>query len=221
MGVIVKAALADQLVDILRERIIAGTLSTGEPIRQDALATEFGISKIPLREALARLEQDGLVVSQLNRGFFVRPMSAEEAYDVFDLRLRLEPDAVAEAALRTTPGAIEHAKRVLQALDAAATGHEPGAGRLNRAFHMALLRPCARPVTLQTIERVQAIAERYVVRHLAPHGRVERAAAEHAALFRTWASGDTAHARELTARHITATLDDLRAELDRVLPLSA
>lgn len=221
MGVIVKAALADQLVDILRERIIGGLLPTGEPIRQDALATEFGISKIPLREALARLEQDGLVVSQLNRGFFVRPMSAEEAYDVFDLRLRLEPDAVAAAALRLTAGAVEQAGRVLQALDAAATGHDPGAGRMNRAFHMALLRPCGRPVTLQTLERLQAIAERYVVCHLAPQGRVERASAEHAALFQAWAAGDASRARELTTRHITATLDDLRTELDRALPLSA
>ena len=73
MPIIVKAALADQIVDIVRARIIAGEMAADAPVRQDALAADLGVSKIPLREALARLEQEGLVASERNRGYVVRP----------------------------------------------------------------------------------------------------------------------------------------------------
>ena len=89
--------LSDRLVDVVREFILSGVIAADVPIRQDALAAELRVSKIPLREALARLEQDGLVVSYANRGFFVRPMSPEEAEEIYALRIKLEPDAAAHA----------------------------------------------------------------------------------------------------------------------------
>ena len=73
--------LSDQLVDLVRNRILSGAVSTDQAIRQDALAAELGVSKIPLREALARLEEEGLIRSQANRGFFVAPLSTSEAKD--------------------------------------------------------------------------------------------------------------------------------------------
>ena len=215
MGLIVKAALADQIVDILRGRIISGAIAGEAPIRQDALAAELGVSKIPLREAFAKLEQDGLVLSLINRGYFVRPLSAEEAYDVFDLRLKIEPDAVAAGAARVTPADVAVAAQALAGLNAAAESHSPEAGALNRAFHMALIRPGGRPVTMQTAERLQVIAERYVVKHLEPTGRSDRASAEHRALFEAWSAGDARAASALSAAHIAGTLDDLRAELQK------
>ena len=215
MPVIVKAALADQIVDIVRARIIAGEMAGDAPVRQDALAAELGVSKIPLREALARLEQDGLLVSERNRGYVVRALSVEEAYDVFDLRLKIEPEAVAAAAAMLTPADVALGRRALTALDAAVAAGSPNAGALNRAFHVALIRPGGRPVTLQTVERLQAIAERYVVRHLAPSGRSERASDEHQALFEAWSTGQAAEAAELSARHIATTLADLKIELGK------
>ncbi|MFO4963667.1 GntR family transcriptional regulator, partial [Salmonella enterica subsp. enterica serovar Derby] len=70
---IVVRTLSDQVFEIVLERIVSGEIPTGAPIRQDALAADLGVSKIPLREALARLEQEGLLVSQANRGYTVRP----------------------------------------------------------------------------------------------------------------------------------------------------
>ena len=77
--------LSDQLVSLVRDRILSGKVQPNSPIRQDALANELGISKIPLREALTRLEQEGLVNSHTNRGFFVRDLSASEAEEVYAL----------------------------------------------------------------------------------------------------------------------------------------
>lgn len=215
MALIVKTALADQIIDVLRARIVAGDLAADAPIRQDALAAEFGISKIPLREALARLERDGLVVSERNRGYVVRPLTAAEAYDVFDLRLKIEPDAVAAAATCLGPADVEAGRDALAALGTAAAAHDGRAGALNRAFHMALIRPGGRPVTQQMAERLHTISERYVVRHLAPAGRADRALVEHAALFEAWSRGDAARAGALSSAHIAATLADLRAEFER------
>lgn len=79
----------------MRERILSAQLPPLQPIRQDALAAELGISKIPLREALTRLEQQGLLRSAPNRGFFVPALDAQEAEEIFELRLQLEPAAAA------------------------------------------------------------------------------------------------------------------------------
>ena len=96
MSLIVRT-LSEQIFTVVRERIVTGKLPADQPIRQDALAGELGVSKIPLREALARLEQEGLLISHANRGFFVRPMSAQDAEEIFALRLAIEPKAVAAA----------------------------------------------------------------------------------------------------------------------------
>src|SRR3546814_11526168 len=92
--------LSDQLVNLVRDRILSGRVPANSPIRQDALAKELGISKIPLREALARLELEGLVHSPVNRGFFVRGLNTDQAEGVYALRLRLEPDSIVLAPAR-------------------------------------------------------------------------------------------------------------------------
>ncbi|HLJ69864.1 MAG TPA: GntR family transcriptional regulator [Roseiarcus sp.] len=214
MTLIVKTVLADQIFEIVRARIISGALAGEAPIRQDALAAELGVSKIPLREAFVRLEQDGLVVSKANRGFFVSPLSAAEAYDVFDLRLKLEPAAVAEGATRAGEADRDAARRALAALDRATEARVASVASLNRAFHMALARPAGRRVTLMILERLQVVAERYVVRHLEPSGRSARAIGEHQALYAAWAAGRAEQAARLSAMHIESTLRDLRTELE-------
>ena len=80
MSTIVIRNLSDQLVDLVRDRILAGQVPIDQAIRQDALASELGVSKIPLREALTRLEQEGLVRSQANRGYYGGPGYYESGY---------------------------------------------------------------------------------------------------------------------------------------------
>jgi DNA-binding GntR family transcriptional regulator len=220
MTLIVKTGLADQIFEVVRDRIIRGELSPETSIRQDALAGELGVSKIPLREAFARLEQNGLIVSETNRGFFVSPLSAQEAYDVFDLRLKLEPDAVAQGAAQARDPDRKAAAQALFALNEAAREQAPAVASLNRAFHMALVRPGGRRVTMQILERLQVLSERYVVKHLEPKGRYDRSIGEHEALFEAWASGKDAIAGKLSAAHIESTLRDLRAELEKARPSS-
>ena len=210
---IVTRTLADQAFEVIRERILSAKIPPLSPIRQDALAEELGISKIPLREALARLEQHGLLQSHPNRGFVVPALSAGEAEEVFALRLKIEPEAAAHASVAASDADRAVATAALTALEGVADGDAHRTVLLNRAFHLALVRPGGRQVTSQLIERLHVLAERYVHMHLEPKGRHIRADREHRALLKAWMARDPERVSTLLAEHIAVTLDDLRKQL--------
>lgn len=205
--------ISDRLVDIIRDRILSGEIAPNVAIRQDTLAAELKISKIPLREALARLEQDGLLVSHPNRGYFVRPMSTEEAEEVFALRLKIEPDAAAFACRCATEVDREAAGDALQKLVVAAAAHEGSVGALNRAFHLALVRPGGQQVTTNVVRGLHIIADRYVRKHLEPHYRHLKAESEHQEILAAWLKSDARRVRKLLYEHLEHTLRDLREQL--------
>src|SRR5688572_3432450 len=89
---LVTVTVADAATRELRQRIMSGELADGTPLRQDALAAELGVSRIPIREALSRLESEGLVASYPHRGYVVTALSSEEISELFDLRSLLEPE---------------------------------------------------------------------------------------------------------------------------------
>jgi DNA-binding GntR family transcriptional regulator len=203
------------VLDALRDRILSGAVAAGRPVRQDALAAELGISKIPLREALARLEQEGLVRAEPNRGFFVRPLSAAEAEEVYELRLKLEPDAAAAGAAAATPADQAEAEAASEALAEAIARGSASVGALNRAYHIALVRPSGQAVTTEILARLHVLSQRYVRVHLEPGGRGDRAGEEHRELLDAWLGRRLYRVRALTRDHIGATLEDLRRQLAR------
>lgn len=212
MSILVRT-LSDRVFEIVREQIVTGKLSDDMPIRQDALANELGVSKIPLREALARLEQDGLLSSQANRGYVVRPMSTTELDEIYELRLKIEPDAAAFASTAATDEDRTNAKEAFKRLDRAAATDLGQVAICNREFHTALVRPGRRDMTTQLVERLAIFAERYVVAHLQPAGRDARAHKEHHELFEAWLARDARKVKAILEQHIRGTADDLRAQL--------
>lgn len=211
-GLIIRT-LSDQLVDVVRERILTGAAAADEPIRQDALATELGVSKIPLREALTRLEQEGLVRSHANRGYFVRGLDPAEAEEVYSLRLQLEPDTAARAAVRADERERAVASAALKALVSHSGERRTALVTLNRDYHMALVRPSGLPISVQLLERLHVLSDRYVYKHLEPLGRDERAASEHAQLLQVWLDRDADGVASALRQHIENTLVDLRRQL--------
>ncbi len=211
---IVVRTVSEQVYNAVRDRILSGQIAPETPIRQDALSAALGVSKIPLREALTRLEQDGLVSSQPNRGYVVTPMTGAEADEVFALRLKLEPEATAIGATTANSQQRRIATEAFELLDAEAEKSDARMGVLNREFHLALIRPSGKFVTIQLIERLQLIAERYVRAHLEPQGRERRARAEHAGLLKAWLAGDAPAVQRKVEIHISGALEDLRMELE-------
>jgi len=88
---------ADGIAGALREEIQGGALAPGEPIRQKRVAARFGVSRIPVREALRRLEAEGLVVARPNRGTSVGTLDAEVLREAYELRALVESDLLAHA----------------------------------------------------------------------------------------------------------------------------
>lgn len=209
MSIVVRT-LSEQVFEIVRDRIVTGRLDGTTPIRQDALASELGVSKIPLREALARLEQEGLLTNHANRGYFVRPMAAAEAEEIYALRLAIEPVAAGHAARQADAAARTALQAAFERLDEAAGGDRGRVAVSNRLFHVALVRPGGRLLTTQLVERLSILSERYVVRHLEPAGRETRAHREHHDLLDAFLARDGDAVRRLLDGHIQATLDDLR-----------
>ncbi len=203
-------SMTSQLIVHLRNRILAGAYAPGAALRQDVLAAEFGTSKIPVREALVRLQSEGLVNIFPNRGFKVRPLVTSELEEIFCLRLMMEPTAAAAGARLATEAEQQAASAALERLNKAlAAGEWSAAGQLNRNFHLQLLVPRVQPVAAEILGRLHTLAQRYVQSHLQPEGRVKRAAREHAALLQLWTARKSARVRTALHAHIESTRGDL------------
>jgi DNA-binding GntR family transcriptional regulator len=206
-------SLSDRLTDVVRDFILSGEISPAVAIRQDALATRLKVSKIPLREALARLEQDGLVVSHPNRGYFVMPLSASEAEEVYALRVKIEPEAAAYACQKANQAEQKAAREALNLLDREAASQTSGVGSLHRAFHLAMVSPGERHITARMVMRLHVIADRYVRKHLEPLGRHVRAEVEHEEILAAWLKRQPDKVEKLIRQHLEFTLEDLRKQL--------
>jgi DNA-binding GntR family transcriptional regulator len=202
--------MTSQLIVRLRDRILAGDYAPGAALRQDVLASEFGTSKIPIREALVHLQSEGLVNIFPNRGFQVRPLSVSELEEVFSLRLDIEPAAAAQGAKLAEEADHDAARLALDRLNDALTAEKfASSGHLNRAFHIQLIVPRRQPIAAEILGRLHTLAQRYVQAHLRPEGRAKRAAREHAELLKIWCAGKTKQVRELMYAHIETTRVDL------------
>lgn len=213
MSSIVVKTLSEQAYEILRERILSNDMAPSKPIRQDALSKGLGVSKIPLREALTRLEHDGLLISHPNRGFLVRPLTIDEAEDVFHLRMTVEPEAAADACKVATDEERAYAEQVFVKLRALSDECSPDAVSINRQFHLALTAPAKRSVTQNVLLKLHLLSERYVRKHLEPPNREESAFHEHQLIFDAWMARDAKLVKKLIKDHTKGTLDDLRQQL--------
>lgn len=210
-----QAGLAAAIADRLRNEIVRGHREPSSALRQDGLAEAFGVSKIPVREALTRLESEGLVRLKPHHGFVVAPLCAAEAREVFFLRAAIEPAMMAEGAARAGPEADSAVRAALSAWTRAKDGVEKADG--NRLLHLAMAAPAAQPLGLSLLERLLVQSQRYVALHLRPEGRADRAEDEHAALVEAWLGRDLALIRALAAAHVEGAAADLDDQL-RAMP---
>lgn len=112
---VVKAmSLREQIYENLRERIHTGQLTFEDRLVDVDIANEFGVSRMPVREALMQLVHDGMIEST-SRGFVLRRYSNEEIEEIFEIRRLLEPAAAAIAAKKMTDGALETMDRAIHA----------------------------------------------------------------------------------------------------------
>ncbi len=191
------------VTDALRQRILNGELAPGIQLRQDALAEEFGISRIPIREALLQLEAGGLVKIMPHRGAIVAGLSVEEVEDIFRLRVELEPPLLVLSAPHFTDADFAALNSLTEEYGAALkAGEIERWGELNRRFHLDLLRFAGRPRSLSIISGLLQDCDRPTRLQLSASGDVARADREHTRIVALCKTGQVQDAADLLRSHI-------------------
>lgn len=198
-----RQTVASMTVAALRERILRGDYPEGEPLRQDALAEELGVSRIPVREALRQLEAEGLVTFTPHRGAVVSSLSLDEIEELFELRASIECDLLARAMPAMSPDQLDRAEDVLAEFEAALqTGEASRWGPLNWQFHAALYAPANRNLTMSVLQKLHQHSDRYFRMQLLLTDGAARANAEHRAIAAVIRSADINTACQLMHDHI-------------------
>lgn len=200
--------------EALRRAIIEGDLKDGDPIRQDDIARLFNTSRIPVREAIARLEQQGLVKNHRFKGAIVAGLSIEEAGEIFDFRCLVEAKAIRCAVPLISPDQIEEVQAICRACELATDPIRWG--DLNRQFHASLYRASALPFHLAALDNAMDRLDRYLRAQLLLTDGYARANAEHRGIVEACARGDADAAEALTVAHIRGAHVALRAHLGRI-----
>lgn len=202
-GPIVAKTVAVQTYEELHERILRGDLPEGTPLRQDALATELGVSRIPVREALRQLEAEGLVTFRPYAGAVVSSLSVPEIEELFALRALLETDVLGRAVGHLGPEDLERAEEVLEAFEDAFERRDVGSwGTLNWEFHATLYSVAVQPLTMNVLEMLHRHCERYTRAQLALTHWEGRAMTEHRQLLELVRTGAVEEAQQLLRHHI-------------------
>ncbi|MBB2169708.1 GntR family transcriptional regulator [Gluconacetobacter aggeris] len=199
------------IVKHIREAIVSGAFDEGEFIRQDDVAKLFDVSKIPVREALKRLEAEGLVEFHRNRGAVVASISEPEIAQIFEVRAILESNAIKLSVPKMTPNTLKRAKEYCDAF-----AQETNVARwseLNWQFHSCLYEDADRPFLLNLIRSVNDRIERYLRIQLTLCGGTGPDEREHRQILAACKKGDADKAAEILHQHITKTCESLLMNL--------
>lgn len=187
----------DMVAALIRELIITGELAPGEQLRQRDLAQRFGVSQTPVREALRRLESEGLVIGDNHRGFMVAESDEGRTEENFLIRAALESLGASLAAARIDEAGIGRLEE-LNARMRAAGEDDGGYAELNREFHLTLYEFAHSPL-LMSLMRLLWASLHGGPRVLRTHADSVR---QHEDILAALRAGDAAAAASLTRRHI-------------------
>jgi len=215
--------LSERAYRTLRAAIVRCDFAPGERLKLDALIAQYGFSSSPLREALNRLTQEGLVRALENRGFRVAPLSAEMLHDLTRMRLLVESEALRLAMQHggdewetTVVAAFHRLSLLAERRDAGKPIDIAEWTERHREFHMALFSGCGSPLLMQTAETYFTQAERYR-RFAATQAREPRCKMPaHQGLMNAALARKQAEALELLRKHIQGTTDTVDAAMKKM-----
>lgn len=195
---------ANTVYDQLRAAIVDGTFPSGEPLRQEQIARDFGVSKIPIREALIQLEADGFVEMFSGRGAFVARLSAVEAEEIYLMRIALEPVLLAHAIPRAGAADWFRAGGILAALQAGDRLSFQQWHALDSEFHAALYSHANLPAMKKLVANLHDNLARYyrVYETFGADFRAE-GEAEHAMILAACQAQDVPRATNTLIAHLT------------------
>lgn len=196
---LVRQTTTELVLDAIRQRILSGQIPPGAQLRQEAIGEELGVSRIPVREAIRRLEAEGMVEVFAHRGAFVCALSSEEIREAFEIRLRLEPWLFSHSIRVIGEASLTQARAIVSRMD---DGKIAEWGRLNWEFHKTLYLPAGRDITLGMLERLHERTDRYFRYQVIDPRTRAQAHAEHSELIEICVQRDVRRAAILLKAHI-------------------
>ena len=202
---------AQTIAQTLEKDILSGDLPPGTPLAQTDLATRFGVSRIPVRDALALLAADGLITSSPNRTATVVKMAAPEVEETFHMRILLECDLLGRAIPRLTPGHLEAIDLALErsSLEARQAGWAEG----DRMFHQALYAAAGSPHQMAMVDDLRRACRVQIASYKRLTGKTGRWIAEHEGIVAACHRSDVKQGQRLLRRHLKAARNLLLREM--------
>jgi DNA-binding GntR family transcriptional regulator len=205
-------SIPDRVEAELRELILRGTIEPGQRINVRQLEQYFGASHIPIREAIRRLESEGLVETSPGRGATAARVSLQELDEIYDLRRIVEPQVVRRSVLALTDDDVATVVQAYERLEVAEKDGLPDFSDLHGDFHWQILRPGSSDEIERLLRKLWRVADRYL--RLTKGIAVAIAHDQHLQLVEACRARDGDEAADLLAAHLHLTGNALRARFD-------
>lgn len=203
-------SLEEMVFSKLEEEILSGMLARGEALGEIALSKRLGVSRTPVRGALHRLAEEGLVQVLPNRGATVIGINMDDLVDIYNIRERLEGLASALAAKRATPEEIKRLTDVVELADFYISKNDTEhIKELDTVFHSIIYSASGSRFLSGTLSELHRKIKSYRKRSLAVPGRLEKTAEEHREILEAIKRGDAEEADRLTSDHIKCALSNM------------
>lgn len=187
----------------LRERVSSGQLSPGTALSQAGVAEEYGVSRIPVRDALQQLAGEGLVELRGSTAVVTR-LSIEDLQELYEMREAVEPVATRLAVPRVGRAGLARMSQLLGIMDDPAVG--PGTWvETNAAFHAEVYTLAGRPRMIALVEQLRRLTDRYIYFHLDVVGKAGHLQEEHRGILDAVKAQDAPAAAELTRAHLASS----------------
>lgn len=202
---------AEAVYDEIRRRILRGTLPPDSPLNQDALAPELGVSVTPVREAVRRLEAEGLVEFHAHRSVIVSPLTLREVSEIYDVRLQLDPYAAALATARADEPTLAAIERMARSEVSADPLEQT---TINRAFHRAIYAESGNRLLTETLDRLWERTDRYRILLVSTEVDVRAVVREHLEIVAAMQSRRSRLVAKLIRAHVSKARASIESALD-------
>ncbi|MBQ6400760.1 MAG: GntR family transcriptional regulator [Firmicutes bacterium] len=195
--------LREMVYEELKMQILTGGIVPGTRMMEVDLAEEMGVSRTPIREAIRKLEKEGLVTIEPRRGAYASMISTEDMVEILEVRQDLEGLAAYLAASRMNDKEMKQLNEIAERYNKAVTeGSMKDMIQYDTKFHRLIVDSCSNKILVHMIEQLQELVLRFRYIYYDNFRRAENMPEEHRAIIEAIASGDADHARQVADVHI-------------------
>jgi DNA-binding GntR family transcriptional regulator len=205
------ATKAEAAYEEIRRRILRGILPPASPLNQDALAPELGVSVTPVREAVRRLEAEGLVQFQAHKSVIVSPLSRSELSEIYDVRLQLDPYAAAIATTKASEAALEHIEQMARTQVSSDPLEQV---MINRTFHRAIYAESGNSLLIGILDRLWERTDRYRILLVSSEIDVKAVVREHLEIVAAMRARRSRQVAKLIRAHVLKARTSIESTLD-------